>query len=95
MLQICGVTQTGFTELLYSFDKDHKLKNFKVKVPFGTTVPSITPEYWAAFVYENEIHDLFDVEFTDSKMDYKGNFFKVSSKAPWKGPEADAAKEGE
>ena len=87
MVQICGITKEGATEVLYSYDKDHFLKNFKVTVPFGTPVKSITPIYWAAFVYENEVHDLFDVEFTDSKLDYKGNFFKVSSKAPWKGPE--------
>ena len=44
-------------------------------------------------MYENEVHDLFDVEFADSKLDYKGNFFRMSKKAPWKGPEA-APKEG-
>lgn len=89
MVQICGITQEGHTELLYSFDKDHGLLNYKVVVPFGTPVSSITPVYWAAFVYENEIHDLFDVEFTDSKLDYKGNFFRVSAKAPWKGKDAE------
>ena len=87
MVQICGVTKEGMSEVIYSFDKDHYLKNFKVDVPFGTPVKSITPIYWAAFVYENEVHDLFDVEFTDSKLDYKGNFFKLSTKAPWKGAE--------
>ncbi len=85
LVQICGITKDDHTELLYSFDLDHELENFKVDVPFGEPVSSITPEYWAAFVYENEIHDLFDVEFTDSKLDYKGNFFRISAKSPWKG----------
>ena len=91
MVQICGTTCTGETELLYSFDRDHVLLNYKVRVPFGTPVRSITPVYWAAFVYENEVHDLFDVEFEDSLLDYKGNFFRVSGKAPWKGPEKEGA----
>ena len=60
-------------------------------VPFGTSVRSITPVYWAAFVYENEVHDLFGVEFEDSKLDYKGNFFRMSAKTPWKGPEKEVS----
>lgn len=88
MVQICGVTKEGETELVYTFDKDHMMESYKVHVPFGKTIRSITPEYWAAFVYENEVHDLFGVEFEDSKLDYKGNFFRMSSKTPWKGPES-------
>ena len=87
MVQICGVTKKGETEMVYSFDRDHEMVCYKVHVPFGTSVGSITPEYWAAFVYENEIHDLFGVEFTDSSLDYKGNFFRMSVKTPWKGAE--------
>lgn len=94
MAQICGVTKQGCTEVIYTFDKDFDVRNFKVDIPFGTQVKSITPWYWAAFVYENEIHDLFDVEFTDSKLDYKGNFFRMSQKTPWKGKEAEETKEG-
>lgn len=93
IVQICGVTREGETEMIYSFDRDHILRNYRVNVPFGTRVKSITPVYWAAFVYENEVHDLFGVEFEGSKMDYKGNFFRMSAKTPWRGPEAK--KEGE
>lgn len=85
LVQLCGVTKEGLTEVLYTFDKEFKLRNYRVDVPFGTQVKSITPWYWSAFVYENEVHDLFDVEFTESRLDYKGNFFRMSAKAPWKG----------
>lgn len=88
MVQICGITKEGHTELLYTFDKDYQMTNQTTDVPFGTSVASITPWYWSAFVYENEVHDLFGVEFTDSKLDYKGNFFRMSAKTPWKGKEA-------
>ena len=87
MVQICGVTKKGETEMVYSFDRDHEMVCYKVHVPFGTSVGSITPEYWAAFVYENELHDLFGVEFTDSRLAYKGNFFRMSVTTPWKGAE--------
>ena len=94
MVQICGFFNDTATTEIYTFDKDFDVRNFKVDIPFGTQVKSITPWYWAAFVYENEIHDLFDVEFTDSKLDYKGNFFRMSQKTPWKGKEAEETKEG-
>lgn len=88
MVQICAVPAEGRNDLVYSFDKDMELLNLKVSVPFDRSMESITSVYWAAFVYENEIHDLFGVEFTNSKLDYKGNFFCVSKETPWKGPEA-------
>ena len=87
MVQICGVTGQGETELIYTFDKDHEMVCYRTAVPFGGTVESITSEYWAAFVYENEIHDLFGVGFADSRLDYKGNFFRMSAETPWKGAE--------
>ena len=95
MVQICGITGEGATELVYSFDRDHSMVNYNVTVPFGTAVKSITPTYWEAFVYENEIHDLFDVEFEDSQLDYKGNFFRTGTKTPWKGPGAKGAERWE
>lgn len=91
MVQICGITGSGSTELIYSFDKEFRLLNLKVTVPSGAAVKSITPSYWAAFVYENEIHDLFDVEFEDSMLDYKGNFFRTGPKTPWKSQDPKGA----
>ena len=87
MVQICAIAMDSATELIYSFDRDHSLLNLKAVVPFGMGVRSITPTYWAAFVYENEIHDLFGVEFEDSKLDYKGNFFRTGTETPWKRPD--------
>jgi len=93
MVQICAVPEEGGSELVYSFDKGLKLKNYKVRVSGDGPVDSITQSYWSAFIYENEIHDLFGVEFTDMAVDYKGNFFRTgSNKTPWK---AAAKKEGE
>lgn len=82
--QICAISKNGETTLLYSFDKEKELINYKVEVPLERVMVSITSSYWSAFIYENEIHDLFDVTFTDSKLDYKGNFFKTKDKFPWK-----------
>ncbi|UAL07477.1 MAG: NADH-quinone oxidoreductase subunit C [Candidatus Methanogranum gryphiswaldense] len=84
VVQICATSKDGKTEILYSFDKDFQMINYKVYVPDDMTVPSISGSFWPAFIFENEMHDLFGIEFTDLVLDYKGNFFKLSSKTPWK-----------
>ncbi len=84
LVQLCAVAMPEGTELVYSFDKDFDLRNIKAYVPEGETIGSITPWFWSAFVYENEVHDLFGVSFEGSQLDYKGNFFRVSTKTPWK-----------
>ena len=94
MVQICALAGQGETELLYSFDRDMALRNLKVVVPFGRRVDSITPSYWSAFVYENEIHDLFGVEFDGMETDYRGNFFRVGTKTPWKGVSGEGERWG-
>lgn len=82
--QICGTPADGKIEIMYSFDKDLAGLNLKLTVENETSVPSITETYWPAFIYENEIHDLFGVTFTDSKLDYNGNFFRLAKPTPWK-----------
>jgi ech hydrogenase subunit D len=84
VVQICATSKEGRTELLYSFDKDLVMINYRVQVPEGMAMQSITGHFWSAFIFENEVHDLFGVEFTDLVLDYKGNFFRLSSKTPWK-----------
>lgn len=91
--QICGTPKGNEMELLYSLDKDLSLLNLKLTVSYDASIPSITEIYWPAFIYENEIHDLFGINFTDSKLDYHGNFFKLSKSTPWK-QQAESEKEG-
>lgn len=83
--QICASQVGGGYQLLYSFDKDHELTNLKISFDDIAEVPSITGTYWAAFIYENEMHDLFGFNFKNLALDYGGKFFKVSEPTPWKG----------
>jgi ech hydrogenase subunit D len=71
-------------ELTYSFDKDMKLCNVRVVLPKNDpVVQSITKAYFAAFTYENELHDLFGITVTDLALDFKGTFYKLSIKTPF------------
>lgn len=85
MVQIlCTRVPEGY-ELTYSFDKDYVMENLRVVVPLDGSVMSVTSQYWYAFVWENEIHDLFglNVEFIAPEVDYGGKFFHLAKPMPW------------
>ena len=67
----------------YSFDLNFSFRTLRLLVPQGTTLPSITGIYWAAFPYENEIHDLFGITVTDIAVDFKGTFIKTAIQYPF------------
>lgn len=85
-VQICATTLEDSCELLYTFIApdaiDGCLTGLIVNVPDKTSVPSITELYPAAFVFENETHDLFGVDIYGINLDFQGEFYKVSQKFP-------------
>jgi ech hydrogenase subunit D len=78
----CSTLQTGY-ELNYSFDKDYRFKNLRVTVAPGEDLPSISVIYSNAFLYENEIHDLFGVVIKDITVDYRGTLYRTAVKTPF------------
>jgi ech hydrogenase subunit D len=73
----------GF-ELTYSFDRDYRLVSLRTFVPAGDpVVPSITPAYFCAFTYENEIQDLCGIKVTGLPLDFMGNFYRKAAPAPF------------
>jgi ech hydrogenase subunit D len=91
----CRLVQIGATrlpesiEVTYSFDLNSQLTNLRLQVPPETHIPSISSIYWCAFLYENEMHDLFHLLVDGMAVDFKGNFYKTavpyafgSTKAP-------------
>lgn len=80
-----GVTKIGDTiELNYSFDRALKFQNLRLTAPAaGLRVPSISDVYWCSFLYENEIHDLYGIDFDGLAVDYKGSFYRTAQKFPF------------
>jgi ech hydrogenase subunit D len=82
--QACATKIEGGIEILYSFEKDETLKNLKVRLPDDAPeIHSVSGIYWPAFIYENEMRDLFGVTFRNLALDYGGHFFKLASLTPW------------
>lgn len=84
MVQICANKIPEAFELTYSFDKDHELYHYRVVLPEDAEIMSITDSYFAAFVYENEIKDLFGIKINHIALDFQGNFFITNEPTPWK-----------
>lgn len=95
-VQILAVNTEQGIDLIYSFMKDGLLVNYQISgVQKGTVVPSITDQFLAAFVFENETHDLFGVDIKGIAIDFGGNFYAVSQKEPMTiiSPEQKVARE--
>ena len=79
---LCINTENGI-DMLYSFEKDGELRNYEVKgIAADAVIPSITPSYLEAFVFENESHDLFGVQIRDIAIDFNGRFYDLAESTP-------------
>lgn len=67
-------------EINYSFDRDYVFQNLRITVTQDTKVPSVSGIYWGAFVYENEIFDLYGITVTGINIDFKGTFYRTAVK---------------
>ncbi len=70
-------------EINYSFDKDYEFRNLRITVTADTEIPSISGMYWGAFIYENEMHDLFGIRVRGMNIDFKGHLFTTAVKFPF------------
>lgn len=82
-VQVSCVTLESSYELTYSFDKGYRLKNLRAMVAPEEEIPSISVIFPNAFLYENEIHDLFGVPVRNMSVDYRGTLYRTSIKTPF------------
>jgi ech hydrogenase subunit D len=84
LVQIC-CTRLEALEMNYSFDKDYTLITLRLVLSLDNPrLPSISGVYWSAFIYENELQDLFGIEVEDMAVDYKGRFYRTKVKWPYR-----------
>ena len=82
-----GVTTVGDVfEVNYSFDRELRFRNLRLQVAVaGARLPSVSCVYFCAFLYENEIHDLFGIQFDGLVLDFKGNLYHTATPFPFAG----------
>jgi ech hydrogenase subunit D len=80
----CTKLKEGY-EINYVFDKDYQFQALRIQVPAeNIEIPSVSNVYPSAFLYENEIHDLYGLTVTDMSLDYKGTFYRTSVRTPFR-----------
>ncbi len=93
LVQIGATRLPEDLELTYSFDLQGRLASYRVQVPAAAArIPSISSIYWCAFLYENEMHDLFNLQVDDMAVDFKGEFYRTAVKYPFGSTKAPAPK---
>jgi len=83
--QVCATATAAGDELevLYTYEKDNILKNYKVMIDAkAPELQSLSAVYPYVFIYENEMHDLFGIEFRNLVMDYHGKYIVIAKPAP-------------
>ena len=83
LVQVGCTTLAGAYELTYSFDREYRFRNLRFTVAQDEDVPSISVIYPNAFLYENEIHDLFGVVITHIAVDYRGTLYRTALGTPF------------
>jgi len=79
-----GCTQVGDDfEINYVFDKDFVLTNLRITIKQDTIIPSVSGVFFGAFVYENEIHDLYGITVMGMNIDFNGHFYRTTVKHPF------------
>lgn len=83
LAQMCSAFVDGKYELTYSFAKHYELVNYRIIVDKEQSVPSITTVYPAAFLYENEMKELFGVKMEYIELDYHNRLYRIDEETPF------------
>jgi ech hydrogenase subunit D len=66
---ICCTKADEQYEISYSFGLDLRFTTLRIVVSGEREIPSISSMYWGAFIYENEMHDLFGIPVKGMNID--------------------------
>ena len=73
----------GAFDISWSFASDQLIEHVRERVLPGEEVPSISTSFGAAFLYENEMRELFGVNVTGMALDLKGQLYQTSTIVPF------------
>lgn len=83
--QACAVCVNDQFELSYSFADDTTYQYTTLRIVMDTQeeVSSITPFYPYAFLYENEMKELFGVKINMINVDYDNKLYRIQTETPF------------
>jgi len=84
LVQICCTKTDGY-ELTYSFDTGGAWDHIRLNIGVDQEIESVCDMFGPAFMYENEIKDLFGVKINHVDPDFCGEFYRLAVPAPFGG----------
>jgi len=83
LVQICAVrTEDGY-ELSYSFSMNYDMETLRFSIATDEEISSISTVYPGAFLYENEISELFGVKVQAISTDFHDKLYRIHVKTPF------------
>lgn len=71
-----AVPRPGSWTVLYHFEREQHLCHLRVEVGAAESVPAIDDAYPAAFLVENEMHELQGLAVSGMSVDYGGRLYR-------------------
>jgi hypothetical protein len=70
-------------EIAWAFARGGEFETIREQISSTDKVPSISDFFGAAFLYENEIRELFGIDVTGLGLDLGGQLYKTATKVPF------------
>jgi len=77
-----GLEQGAF-DVVWAFARGAEFECIRERVMPGDEVPSVSESFGAAFLYENEIRELFGINVTGLGLDLGGQLYKTATRIPF------------
>lgn len=73
----------GAFDVSWSFARDGEFEHLRQRVLPGDEVPSISGLFGGAFLFENELRELFGINVTGIAIDLQGQLYKTAERVPF------------
>jgi ech hydrogenase subunit D len=75
--------EEGAFEIAWGFARGGEMELIRERIAPGDEVPSVSASFGSAFLYENEMRELFGINVTGIGVDLKGQLYKTATRVPF------------
>lgn len=72
----------GQLDIIYHYDRNLTMRHYRLRVPVGQTVPSISDIYFCAMLVENESRDHYGIIWDGIVVDFQGGLYLEKETPP-------------
>ena len=83
LAQICCVQVGNQYELTYSYAKEYEILHYRITTDLATQIYSISDIYSYAYLYENEMEELYGVRIMHMNPDCHDKLYRIDQKTPF------------